>query len=131
MELIEESTLTVADLIIAILSSGYGASFSKINREFDRRHFGRDQLNSKYNLSKENISSVKKDRFYSLIWKLKEEGLITQDKGNKILHLTRRGANKITLLKNRAEKKLPSAFYSKGRDDKLKIIIFDISEQER
>lgn len=124
LELLEEAAVTTVDLVAAFLSSGYGASLNKINREFGRRHFHRSLIGGKKELA------VKKKNFQNLLYKLKREGLIVDNAD--YFRLTRQGREKLSSLRSRLSKSLPDiANYRKEKDDKFKIVIFDVPEHQR
>lgn len=73
--------------------------------------------------------------FYSILNKLKNQGFIEKktDKSKKgtIWEITRRGLEKLKLIKKAASFHKKIVGYKKESDNKLKIVIFDIPEKER
>lgn len=122
LEFLEEGVTTAIDLATALSTGG---SFNKVQREFGRRHFSRASL-----VSQREELVKKRKSFHSLIYKLKKDGLVAQSGGHS-LHLTHRGKKKLEILKTRLSKSLPEKIYEKESDDKFKIVIFDIPEQQR
>jgi len=117
LEILGEGLMTAADIITVILESGYGASYSKLTRNYSKIESRR--LDS-------HFAALERQRFYNLISKLKREGLI---EGNRKLKITRYGKEKILKSRNVAEVKVIK--YKPEKDDATKIIIFDIPERER
>lgn len=117
LEILGEGLMTAADIITAILESGYGASFSEMSRNYSKIELRRADNHS---------AVLERQRFYNLISKLKREGLV---EGNIKLKLTKRGKEKILKSKNAHEIKVIK--YRSEKDDTTKIIIFDIPERER
>ena len=111
---------TTADVIGAILESGYGASYSKLSRSFDRRQ------NRKIHAE---LAGVERQRFYSLLSKLKREGFILEKAER--WNLTVNGKMKLVKLKKTRKGSLPSAEYSKSESREGIIITFDIPEKDR
>ena len=124
LEIIEEAGTTVADLFTSFIGAGYGASFNKLKREFEKRHDARESYIQK---AKEAIK--KKQHLSKLIYKLVQEGLLV--KNSDVLRLTTKGKLRCIRLKKRFKRKLPSKNYRSTGNGRLKIIIFDIPERER
>ena len=123
LEFLEEGITTGIDLAAALSTGG---SMAKVQREFGRRHFRRSS-----NVEKLRESVKKRNNFCKLLCKLKREGFIVENKKSRLLGLTSRGKRKIDVLRRRLEENLPSSVYPKENGDKLKIIIFDIPENQR
>ncbi len=116
LEILGEGLMTATDVVTAILESGYGASYAKIDRNYRRIESVRiDRINA----------AKERQRFYNLISKLKREGLIT---GKEKLRLTLLGKDKI--LKSKING-LGRNNYKKEKDSTTKIITFDIPEKDR
>jgi DNA-binding PadR family transcriptional regulator len=111
-----------ATMIEAILSSPYGASFSRIDAE------GRRIVKRK---SREKYLRQERQRFYDLLYRLRKDNLIAKKTGGhrKIWQITPRGEQEIKSLKKYLVSKLPSGDYQKNADGELKIIAFDIPEK--
>jgi len=124
LEILAESVLNMSDLIDAILSSGYGASYSQI--EFRLRSKSRQRegyLFRKY----------EKQRYYNLIYKLKRDGLIREidGSGKKLLKATGKGTKHLQFLEQKLKISLPNRHYSNQKQDKFVIVVFDVPEKER
>jgi len=124
LEALIDSVLSVGDLIDALLSSGYGASYSRMEfnlRAKERKREGR--------LFKER----ERQRYYSLIYKLKRDGLIKEvdSMGNEFLKATPKGKERFRFLEKRRENALPSVDYNKQKYNKFVIVVFDVPEKER
>jgi len=124
LEFLEEATATTVDLMAAILSGGYGASFNRVQREFGQRHFSRFS-----GISHGQKSAIRRRNFQNLLYKLKKEGLIAESGAR--LKLTHQGREKVDVLRERLNKNLPQVDYRKEKSDNFKIVIFDIPENER
>lgn len=112
LEIAAEGAVTTVEVITAILDSGYGASYSKIDRNFNRLESNR--------ISKK-ASIEERHRFYNLISKLKREGLIS---GKDKISITQLGKTKLAKAKSKFK-------YYKESDDTTKIVIFDIPEKNK
>lgn len=128
LETASEKILSAGDLITAILSAGYGASFSNIQYRVNRSQSKRE---GEQNHKREQART--KERYYKLIYNLKKDGLIKESDGkNKgILMITKKGMNKILNLRDKKKRALPNAYYAKEASANLIIVIFDVPEKER
>ncbi len=76
-----------------------------------------------------------RQQFYSLLNNLKNQGLIEKRKtGNKkdsIWKITKKGLEKLKLTKENKNFSKSKINYKKEKDDKIKVVIFDIPEKER
>jgi hypothetical protein len=123
LEILQQQAESTAGLIDVFLS-GYGESYRKSRKMMVE---GAPQFKvdwaEKY---------VERQRFYSLLNKLKNEGFIKKDAGkrNNLWNITKKGIEK---LKAKKENNFNNSMseYEVESDDKLKIIIFDIPEKER
>ncbi|MDP3956681.1 MAG: CRISPR-associated endonuclease Cas2 [bacterium] len=121
LEVISEGATDSVDLIKALLSAGYGASYGKIQYELRK------------NSSKREDRSIRKEsaeRYYSLLYKLKRDGLIKKNE-SKILRITEKGKRLLERLKNRERNQTPNTHYHAVADNRSIIIAFDIPEIER
>jgi len=116
LEILGGGLMTATDIVVAILESGYGASYSKMDKNFRRIEFARiDRMNA----------AREKQRFYNLISKLKREGLI---EGKDHLKITLIGKEKI-LKSNKIN--VRTLRYVRERDNTVKILVFDVPEKDR
>lgn len=124
LEAIGDLTVNTTDLLGAFLSSGYGASSGKLDYEISKRQSERAAANFQ--------RRIKQD-YYSLIYRLKKDGLIKEEIKNnkKFFGITRNGRKKLIWLKKRKKKELPKNAYCKEAGDKFIIVIFDIPEKEK
>lgn len=129
LEIIEHFTFGAAELFEAFLSAGYGASYNKI-----QHHLLSGQQRGVNGESREaELKRRAKQRYHTLIYGLKRDNLIeekTKD-GKKFFAITKKGKNKLSLLKDKNRKMLPGVIYQKGENDKFTIITFDVPEAER
>ncbi|MBI3589518.1 MAG: CRISPR-associated endonuclease Cas2 [Candidatus Liptonbacteria bacterium] len=116
LEILGEGLMTATDVVTSILESGYGSSYSKMDRNFRRLEYSRiDRINE----------ARERQRFYNLISKLKREGLVA---GKTRLKITAVGREKVLKSKGFDVK---FGRYEKEKDDTVKIVIFDIPEKDR
>ena len=128
LEVIEGMAVGTADFLDVVLSSGYGASYSKLNYELSKRQRERESK-----LTERESKKQERQKYYNLLFYLKKSRLIEErNKDNKnFFILTKKGRDKLTLLKNKNNEKLPKNFYEKEKNSKFTIVIFDIPEIER
>jgi DNA-binding transcriptional regulator PaaX len=117
LEELGESALTVASLIIGMHRAGYGASLRKISSE---------QKQTESDLRYELIGYAERRRFYTLLSKLKKDGLVKIS--NHQWSLTDRGRKRIA---DRKEGIGERETYETESDGIFKIISFDIPEDRR
>ena len=117
-----------ADLLDVILSSSYGASYGKLDYKLSKRKRERESKTAERELKKQE-----KQKYYNLLFYLKKAGLVEEKHKDrkKFFILTKKGKNKLILLKNKNNEKLPKNFYEKEKNSKFTIVIFDIPEIER
>jgi DNA-binding PadR family transcriptional regulator len=113
-----------ADLFLAIIESGYGASLSRM--EWNRRKIRSERTHD------EELRR-QRQRFYELISRLKHDGIIesTEKRGNRVWLLTKRGMNRLLHLREGKGKSLPRRHYTIERASEFKIVIFDVPERDR
>jgi len=131
LEAVGDTAINIADVFSAIIDSGYGASYGKLNYGVSKRQSERSVRNSN---AKEKIDS--KARFNSMLYKLKRDNLIlkTDKKDNSpAIKLTPKGRRYLSILRKREKNKLPEFSYDNDKlvTDKFIIIIFDIPEKIR
>jgi len=126
LEFVFKTAETSFDIIDAILSSGYGASYGKMN--YRLRQIERKRSND------ENIKQ-RVQNYHSILYKLKRDGLILEKKkdGKKVIAITPKGKIKLTSLKDSFAKikNVPGRYYKKEGQSFFTIIVFDIPEKER
>lgn len=123
LEAIEDGICFPADLFEAMIRSGYGASERKIARVVYAIQAERGEKRRVREEYKE-----RKRRYDSLIYKLKRDGLITEENSEegKSYQLTEKGIQKLEILKSKDG--FPSTDYKKEKSDKVIIAMFDIPE---
>lgn len=122
LELIGGAALDTATLIEALLSSPYGASYSRLQksiREIERRRG--EELNE----------SRRNRQFYDLLFRLKRDGLIEQrtDAKKKWWIITAKGKDRLLIWRNKQKYSLPPVDYDRAESKELKIITFDVPER--
>lgn len=128
LEFIGETAVSAVDLIDAFLSSGYGASFGKLEYELEKR--AHERKRRKINAQ---IEERLKQRYYSMLYKLKKDGLIQEKviQNKKFYIPTKLGKFKLNKMKKLYESRLPLPKYIARRSHTMAIIVFDIPEKER
>ena len=116
VEALADGAMESVDLFIAINKAGYGASRKRIEKKF--REVEQRRI---INRNKEELKR-QKHSFYSLLSYLKKDGLIEKREGK--WHITQLGKNKLRKSRNHAA-------YKSKQADTMKIVMFDIPEQER
>lgn len=120
---IKKQSMNQVDFVDAVLSSGYGASMSKIDFEYSKIRRKRQSIQIHDEILKE-----RKKRLRVFISKMKRDGLIEESSKNSTkLSISSKGINKLSQLKNR----LPTRHYKKEAQNNLTIISFDIPERLR
>src|SRR3989338_2355323 len=114
LDFLEDRSIDTADFLTAILKSGYGASMTKIDREYNIAR----QKSYSYQIKRERKRDLQK-----YIYKLKREGLIKEN-SKKQVALSDKGKNKLLLL-NR-QRILSKNFYQNQAGDKVIIVSYDI-----
>lgn len=110
---IKETGISMGDFATVILSEGYGASYSRLEKATDKRRNARAMRGA----------AADSRRAYSvLIYKLKKDGLVTE-KSEK-LYLTGKGQNKLEILKNKLQKKA----YKTEAAGNFTIVAYDVPE---
>lgn len=127
LEILQVQTESTANLIDIAFSAGPGEVYRKTRRFMK---YGPKRLKTDW------ASEYRQQQnFYSILNKLKNQGLIEKkaDKSKKgtIWEITKRGLEKLKLIKKGAGFRKKIVDYKKESDDKLKIVIFDIPEKER
>jgi DNA-binding transcriptional regulator PaaX len=126
---VSEAPMLAVDLFIALCEAGYGASLGKVQRELDRLQDARADARRQ---REEELRF--RQRCYTLISRLKKDGLITVRGGEKgkSVHITPHGLKKVDALRQRAGSVCPPAErYASEEGGKVIIVAFDIPERER
>ena len=117
---LSQATMGAADLIKAILVSGYGASAGKIQnnlRKIESRHLQNE------------LAQLERQKYHNIIYWLKTDGLIESRHNG--LGLTAKGKKRLVKLLKRKQTALPAKRYSEESEKKITIVAFDIPERER
>jgi len=125
LEILQAGAETTADLF-DIFTSGYGESYRKLRRSIK---YGSPQFKNDWAFEYRQLQ-----QFYSLLNQLKNHGFIEKkvDKKRKsVWKITKRGLEKLKLIKEKKKSKKFIVNYTKEEDDKLKVVIFDVPEKER
>lgn len=128
LEAIEEVAMDMGDLLAVFLTAGYGTSYGKLQYELSKRKRNR------YLKSREGETEKQfRQKYHDLVYRLKRDGLIEQEtkEGRKFFAITKKGQDKLYLLKERAKRKLPEISYQKEGNHKFTLIAFDIPEKEK
>jgi len=122
---IGEGIVLQIDLLDALFFSGYGASFSKMKRKVDTLQSERER---------ENAERKQRHAFQSLLYHLKEEGLVrVNDKKDKKsgFFVTEKGNRYLKKLQRKLHQQTEKQLYERIEDTQLNIILFDIPESDR
>ncbi|MES2023662.1 MAG: hypothetical protein V4439_03180 [Patescibacteria group bacterium] len=111
--LLQEGAFNFLDLAEAMINSGYGAGFGKIDREIEKIHSERITA---------RLKSERIRRLQKYLIKLKKDGLIDEKDSGKLL-VTQKGNKKLSALKKSF---LMDKNYEKEKSDKVIIISYDI-----
>ncbi|MEK7566385.1 MAG: CRISPR-associated endonuclease Cas2 [Patescibacteria group bacterium] len=121
--------------LIDILLTNYHDSYKKAKRKIKYGPFYKELFENSSKLSYEQYKKKEQQRFYNLLGYLQKQGLVKRTKENNRSKwkITKKGEKKLNELKLKKENKLPYKIYTKesDRDGKLKIVIFDIPEEEK
>ncbi len=125
LETVAGIAVGIVDVFGAILAAGYGASAGKIEYELRKR----ERLRA-HELAQRQIQQ----RYYSMLYKLKQQGLIIEkkSKGKILLRITKLGREKLGILKIKSLRRLPPRSYVLEKGEKKFIIVaFDIPERDK
>jgi len=125
LEILQAGTETTVDLF-DIFTSGYGESYRKMKSSIK---YGPPQFKTDWAFEYRQLQ-----QFYSLLNQLKNQGFIKKGKNNKrksVWKVTKRGLEKLKLIKEKKNSKKFIVNYKKEKDNKLKVVAFDVPEKER
>ncbi len=113
----------ISDLLL-IFTMPYGTSYSRMDFLIAQRQGIR---------AKKTIKKEKKQNFYDLLYRLRKEGLVLERKKDKdcFFRITAKGKEILEGLRLKKVNALPTTSYKAENDNLLKIVIFDIPEDER
>jgi len=124
LEILQAQAESTADLL-DIFTSGYYSSYRKMKKSMIHgpRQFKTDWAEW----------YKKRQQFFSLLNQLKNQGLVgkeTSGRKKTIWRITGKGTEKLSALKKSESNKKINVFKEEN-DDKLKVVIFDIPEEEK
>ena len=125
LKTIEHGDVTAIDLLSAFLTAGYGASQSHIE------YLARQNLRAR---KKELAVHIQKQKYYSLIYKLRRDNLIDvseKESGKKRISITKKGIAKLFQLKERSNTEEVATLSKEQIQNPLIIVTFDIPEKQR
>ena len=110
------------DIFEAILESGYGASFYKLQKAVNNKQRLRDQ---------KSFERQARINFRNRLSVLKKDGVIEKEASSHIWSITQKGKTMLNRLKKEHKNIFPPTSYVPENSSEMKIIIFDIPETER
>jgi DNA-binding PadR family transcriptional regulator len=125
LEQLADSAIEFGNFAEAVITSGYGASRTRI---------AYNQENIRRTRRQKNISVVDERRVYNLLYRLRKDGLVEENvrNGSRLIKVSPKGLEWLKKLRIRKSHALPSAVaYRPEKDQIIKIILFDIPERER
>lgn len=125
LEILQAGAETTVGLF-DIFTSGYGESYRKMRRSIK---YGPPPFKTDW-----AFEYRQHQQFYSLLNQLKNQGFIGKKENNKrksVWKITKRGLEKLKLIKEKKNSKKFVINYKKEKDNKLKIVAFDVPEKER
>lgn len=123
LEFLEESSAAISDLLF-IFTLPYGTSRGRAEHLL-RKKYKQD--------ARWEIENSEKRKFAYLLHHLRKDKLV-EDVGHRsgrLMRLSAKGREILQKLRDRKSNALPNTHYEAREDDDLKIIIFDIPEDER
>ena len=123
LEFFEESSAAISDLLF-IFTLPYGTSRGRAEHLL-RKKYKQD--------ARWEIENTEKRKFAYLLHHLRKDKLV-EDVGlrsGRLMRLSAKGREILQKLRDRKSNALPNTRYETNKDDDLKIIIFDIPEDER
>ncbi len=118
--------------ILDFLITSQPKHYKKIRRKMLYGAFYDELFEKPKKLSHEEYKKLEEQRFYNLLNHLQKEGLVRRSKEekNSFWSITDKGKKKLKFINEQFALKLPSKSYKKENDNNLKIIIFDIPEDD-
>ncbi len=121
LEFLDETSSAISDLLF-VFTVPYGTSRQGIEYLLRKKHI-QD--------ARDAVDREDRRRFTHLLYNLRKDQLV-EEGGKNILRLTQKGREILEKLRAKKRKSLPNNnHYKTVSDDELKIIIFDIPEEER
>lgn len=125
LEFLGGGVLEMADIWLAIITSPYGSSSSRIQRRKEEIEAMRGEIFE---------DMREKQNLYNLVINLRRDGLVARKEknGRKFWHLTPKGEKELEKLKvYYGKNNFPKRKYKSEESDNLTIIVFDVPEKER
>ncbi len=124
LSVLSRAALDVPVLIETLLTAPYGSSLGRmkaVERSIRQRQ------------ARAAVERERAERYYSLLYKLKRDGLIEQrsKSGRSILAITSRGMEKLRVLRQRRSSANPTPDYTGEPNSRFVIVAFDVPETER
>ncbi len=133
LEVLESSGKISAQFIDAFLSDRQ-SSYKKLKRMIKYGPFYEELFVKPQKLSYDEYKKIERQKFYKLMNHLQKQGLVKKTKEeyskNSRWKITQKGSDKLKELRESNFQK-PPAVYKKEKGNELKIIIFDIPEEEK
>lgn len=126
LEVLKERVYDSQALLELFLTSGRGLSISRIERKWNEKI-----IDNQIKRVGKNEEKKIKQRFYTMLYKLEKDGLISKNGNNKSISITNKGNEKLTILDKRKRYFLPNMSYPIEKNNMPVIILFDIPETER
>jgi DNA-binding transcriptional regulator PaaX len=132
LESLKDFTLDSVELWGVFFSLGYGASLNKVQYELLKKQPGTKNMKSLSKISKDDFNKSR-NKFYAMVSNLQKDGLleVSKKEEKKYFKITKKGKEKLLILKNKEINKLPSKSYKKIKNNNLIIVMFDIPESEK
>ena len=118
--------------ILDFLITAHPRNYKKIRRQMLYGSFYNELFEKPEKLTYEEYKKIEAQRFYNILGYLQKEGLVRKSKEekNSFWSITEKGKKKLKLINELIALKLPSKSYKKENENNLKIIIFDIPEED-
>jgi len=118
--------------ILDFLITSQPKHYKKIRRQMLYGSFYNELFEKPKKLTYEEYKKIETQKFYNILSYLQKEGLVRKSKEekNSFWSITDKGKKKLKFINEQFILKLPSKSYKKENDKDLKIIIFDIPEED-
>jgi len=118
--------------ILDVLLTTYPDHYKKSKRKMLYGSFYDELFEKPKRMSCEDYKKLEAQKFYNLLNHLQKQGLVKKNKEGKYStwRITEKGKKKLIEISEKILIKLPRRFYKKENDKNLKIVIFDIPEEE-
>ncbi len=129
LELLEDAAFSIGDLFDALLMSGYGASYSAMMGTYTKKDREGERRAAEW-----EREYIMRQRYYSMLYKLRKDGLVREDKSKdgRIFIITPEGKKKLRIMRTRKQDEvLPFPRHQKIQSPNFTLVVFDIPERER